>query len=109
MAKRNRSQFRIQERTAKKRKHEDSLLEGNVFQNAPEDMDENTIYSAKGSSWDEEEQDYEMVPRKNRSDTSNLVEGLPIKVNGKVERKLHKAQEKPKDDDEEDKESEEED
>ena len=41
MAKRNRSQFRIQERTAKKRKHEDSLLEGNVFQNAPEDMDEN--------------------------------------------------------------------
>ncbi|GMC32050.1 unnamed protein product [Saccharomyces cerevisiae] len=105
MAKRNRSQFRIQERTAKKRKHEDSLLEGNVFQNAPEDMDENTIYSAKGSSWDEEEQDYEMVPRKNRSDTSNLVEGLPIKVNGKVERKLHKAQEKPKDDDEEDEDS----
>ncbi|KAF4005320.1 hypothetical protein FOB22_001991 [Saccharomyces cerevisiae] len=74
-------------------------------QNAPEDMDENTIYSAKGSSWDEEEQDYEMVPRKNRSDTSNLVEGLPIKVNGKVERKLHKAQEKPKDDDEEDEDS----
>lgn len=96
MAKRNRSQFRIQERTAKKRKHEDSLLEGNAFHNVPEDINENAIYSAKGASWDEEEQDYEMVPRKNRSDTSNLVEGLPIKVNGKIERKLHKVQEKPK-------------
>ncbi|EJS42751.1 noc3p [Saccharomyces arboricola H-6] len=102
MAKRNRSQFRIQERTAKKRKQEDSLLKGGAFQDVPDDMDENSLSSAKGTSWDEEEQDYEMVPRKSRSDTSDLVEGLPIKVNGKVERTLHKAQEKPRKKEEDD-------
>ncbi|CAI4045689.1 Noc3p SKDI_12G0580 [Saccharomyces kudriavzevii IFO 1802] len=97
MAKRNRSQFRIQERTAKKRKQEDSLLEGSAFQNVPED----SMNSTKNTSWDEEEQDYERVPRKNHSDTSDLVEGLPIKINGKVERNLHKAQEKPRKNEEE--------
>ncbi|CAI1566493.1 hypothetical protein SEUBUCD646_0L00680 [Saccharomyces eubayanus] len=96
MAKRNRSQFRIQERTAKKRKQEDSLLESSAFQNVPDNIDENNINNTNGTSWDEEEQGYEMIPRKNRSDTSDLVEGLPIKINGKVERTLHKAQEKPK-------------
>lgn len=91
---RKRSQKEIQERLAKRRKEADALLETGVFQVEDTDGLENAMPSK--TSWDDEEQDYELKPRTMKGqDTENTVEGLPIKRDGKVERKMIKVQTKP--------------
>lgn len=100
MAKVKRGLKAIQERTAKKRKQQDAELLANGFQNASnfadtEDHDEH-VNRRETDSW-EEEQDYELMPRKLQGYGDEVVERLPIKVNGRIERKLHKKSSNIKD------------
>ncbi|SMN18607.1 similar to Saccharomyces cerevisiae YLR002C NOC3 Protein that forms a nuclear complex with Noc2p that binds to 66S ribosomal precursors to mediate their intranuclear transport [Maudiozyma saulgeensis] len=115
MARKNRSQFSIQERTAKKRQHEDALLASGTFDDVgeiPADMISSEVEThsrkRRSSSWDDEEQDYELKPRVLDNPEEDMVEGLPIKINGKVERNLLKRQKKKHEIEEEEEESEEE-
>lgn len=100
MARSKRNQESIKRRTAEKRKQEDDLLRSGSFQDVGElSADVNTeVYSAgrkkHRSSWDSEEQDYELQPRKLQDAEEDMVEGLPIKINGKVARNLVKRQSK---------------
>ncbi|CCF60188.1 hypothetical protein KAFR_0J01210 [Kazachstania africana CBS 2517] len=96
MARRKRSQDAIQQRTAIKRQQEDALLEGASFNEVDVDdvhYEESTRKKAR-TTWDDVEQDYELVPRKHKDAEEGMVEGLPIKINGKVERNLVKIQRK---------------
>ncbi|CCD23896.1 Noc3p NDAI_0C02360 [Naumovozyma dairenensis CBS 421] len=97
MARKKRSQEAILERTNKKRRQEDALLESGTFEDAGELSDsmiyESTVAIPK-KAWDDEEQDYELVPRKIKDVEEDMVEGLPIKINGKVERNLVKQTKK---------------
>ncbi|QEU60719.1 Noc3 [Kluyveromyces lactis] len=87
---RKRSQKEIQERLAKRRKDADALLETGLFQT--EDVEVDDRMPSK-SSWDDDEQDYELKPRTLKGqDDEDAVEGLPIKRNGKVERNMIKSQ-----------------
>lgn len=94
MVAKKRSKQAIQERTAKKRKQEDALLEGAFFHHEEMDDIEDAMPSLSKNSWENEEQDYELKPRTLKGYDAEIVEGLPIKVNGKVERKMHKANKK---------------
>lgn len=92
-----RSQKAIQDRTAKKRKQEDALLENGAFQNGDcfsnnEEEYDNFAVEKGGRSWENEEQDYELKPRTIQGYDVDMIEGLPIKINGKIERKMHKKQ-----------------
>lgn len=103
MAKNKRLQESIRRRTAEKRKHEDSLLESGSFRDIGELSVEVTNESYSGgrkkrrSSWESEEQEYELKPRKLQDDEEDMVEGLPIKIDGKVARNLVKIQKKKQD------------
>ena len=103
MAKNKRLQESIRRRTAEKRKHEDSLLESGSFRDIGELSAEVTNESYSGgrkkrrSSWESEEQEYELKPRKLQDDEEDMVEGLPIKIDGKVARNLVKIQKKKQD------------
>ncbi|CCH60813.1 hypothetical protein TBLA_0D03130 [Henningerozyma blattae CBS 6284] len=107
MARVKRSQSKIQQRTSKKRKYEDSLLENGTFNDIGEvdaaameilgqEESSSRSKSKKENKWDNELQDYELKPRtlKNYDNEEDLVEGLPIKIGGKIERKLHKKENK---------------
>lgn len=119
MAKRRRNLTAIQERTANKRQQEDAILESGTFDDVgelPADFivpTESTpsVSSRKkrGQSWDDEEQDYELKPRSLKNPEEGMVEGLPIKINGKVARNLVKRQRKndPKEEEESDEDEEE--
>ncbi|CDO93707.1 unnamed protein product [Kluyveromyces dobzhanskii CBS 2104] len=97
---RKRSQKDVQERLAKRRKEADALLETGLFQN--EDVEVDDKMPSK-SSWDNDEQDYELKPRILKGqDDEDAVEGLPIKRNGKVERNMIKSQKKNVNNSEED-------
>lgn len=95
MARSKRNQKAIQDRTAKRRKQEDAQLLNGAFQEASEILGDETNEGAfvdKPSSWENEEQDYEMIPRKLPNYGEDMVEGLPIKVNGRIERKMRQKQ-----------------
>lgn len=97
MGKGKRNQKAIQDRAAKRRKQEDAQLLNGGFQEATELLDDEVLNvdidaRQRGSSWENEEQDYEMRPRKLQDYGEDMVEGLPIKINGKIERKMHKKQ-----------------
>lgn len=97
MGKGKRNQKAIQDRAAKRRKQEDAQLLNGGFQEATELLDDEVLnvdidVRQRGSSWENEEQDYEMRPRKLQEYGEDMVEGLPIKINGKIERKMHKKQ-----------------
>lgn len=103
MARNKRTQSSIQERTAHKRKQEDAVLASGTFDDIGEipadminDIEEPVVSSRKrrAASWDDEEQDYELKPRVLNNPEEDMVEGLPIKINGKVERNLLKRQKK---------------
>lgn len=105
MARTKRGQAAIQERTAKKRKQEDNLLTTGSFFNGEIDINEspdividyeNNIPKDK-AKWDTEEQDYELRPRILKGYEDEMVEGLPIKVGDKVERRMHKSAKKKND------------
>lgn len=104
MAKNKRLQESIKRRTAEKRKYEDSLLEGGSFQDIGElsaevtTVSHGSIRKKHRSSWDSEEQEYELKPRKLQDEEEDMVEGLPIKIDGKVARNLVKRQKKRQDD-----------
>lgn len=109
MARRKRSEVSIQERTNSKRKEEDALLERGSFHDVGEmSADISTISEEPSSrkkrrpSWDSEEQAYELKPRVLVDAEKDMVEGLPIKINGKVQRNLLKKQYKKLKPDEED-------
>lgn len=103
MAKNKRLQESIKKRTAEKRKHEDILLESGSFKDIGELSAEITDTSYSGtrkkrrSSWDSEEQEYELKPRKLQNEEEDMVDGLPIKIDGKVARNLVKRQKKTQD------------
>lgn len=100
MSRRKRSQEAARERAAKRIKEQDALLDNHLFQNAMDIPEDNTTeyYEENPQNpqnpidklWDDEEQDYEMKPRKLQGYEEDVVEGLPIKINGKVERKMLK-------------------
>ncbi|SCU82735.1 LAME_0C02630g1_1 [Lachancea meyersii CBS 8951] len=85
MASRKRSQKAVQDKAAKRRKEQDALLEGGLFTREDVENIEDSTPSSK--SWDDEEQAYEMAPR-SLGYTEDEVEGLPIKVKGKIERRV---------------------
>ncbi|CCE65860.1 hypothetical protein TPHA_0N00790 [Tetrapisispora phaffii CBS 4417] len=93
MARQKRTKFAIQERTAKRRKEEDNILEhGSFFNGEYHSLSDDGEHDSVKDRWDDEEQDYELAPRKlNGYDERDMVEGLPIKVDGKVERRLHQS------------------
>lgn len=97
MARSKRNQKGIQERTAKRRKQEDAQLLTGAFQEATDQLSDGEDLEDMGStksavSWENEEQHYENIPRKMKDSEEDMVEGLPIKINGKIERKMHKKQ-----------------
>ncbi|CAR26450.1 hypothetical protein ZYGR_0H02600 [Zygosaccharomyces rouxii] len=102
MGRRKRSQSEIKAGTAKKRKQEDALLEQGGFGSAgsdisnDDDMYEDAVSkpSDDDDSWDNLEQDYEKRSRNLKHQEDNMVEGLPIKINGKIERKMIRQQPK---------------
>lgn len=100
MSRKKRSQEATRERAAKRVKDQDALLDNNVFQqalNISEDDDqyyEDISGSKDTETWENEEQDYEMRPRKLEGCDQDVVEGLPIKINGKVERKMLRKEKK---------------
>ncbi|ODV93611.1 hypothetical protein PACTADRAFT_45992 [Pachysolen tannophilus NRRL Y-2460] len=72
-----------------------------------DDEEEIIIDNDGDGQWENEEQDYELVPR-NLSSSERVVEGLPIKrLDGKIERVMRKKEEKKDKDEDEDKEEEE--
>lgn len=98
MGRRKRSRSEIKTATAKKRKQEDSLLAQGSFGPDANSTDEINYEKAAArvtqDSWDNEEQEYERKGRKLRDDEDDLVEALPIKIDGKIERKMRKQQSK---------------
>ncbi|KAL6949901.1 hypothetical protein ACO0QE_000568 [Hanseniaspora vineae] len=105
MGSKKRSQQIIQDRAAKRRKEADSLLSPGAFSleaglNAGdkelvlnEEASTAKTRRSKNATWDDEEQDYEIKPRTLKySQEDEMVEGLPIKINGKIERNVHKRQ-----------------
>lgn len=99
MGRRKRSQSNIKDAAAKRRKYEDVLLAQGSFgadgsSTADKDQYENAARKITQESWDNEEQDYEKEGRRLKGSEENLVEGLPIKVNGKIERKMRKQEPK---------------
>lgn len=111
MARSKRNLKAIQDRTAKKRKYQDDQLLENGFQDVSELIDTEDQYEdvakKRSDSW-EEEQDYELKPRKLKGYDEGMVEGLPIKVNGRIERKMRKKQGKDADEKEQEEEESEE-
>lgn len=105
MGRRKRSQSEVKADTVKKRKQEDVLLQQGTFQpgngsdisSEGEQAEDNYRNGVSGNSddesWDNLEQEYGKRSRKLR-DQENMVEGLPIKINGKIERKIIKPQAK---------------
>lgn len=120
MARTKKSQDSIKKRTAEKRKQEDALLAGGTFEDVGELSAEisTDIYNVgrkkQRSSWDSEEQDYELRPRKLQDAEEGMVEGLPIKINGMVARNLvtkqtkHAVKKQEEEEEEEEEESDEE-
>lgn len=102
MSRRKRSQSQIQADTAKRHKQQDALLERGSFGSTGEDISDNDgdMYedavprASDDDSWDNLEQDYEKRSRTLENQEQNMVEGLPIKINGKIERKMIKQQPK---------------
>ena len=100
MARNRRVTAAIQRRTAARREKEDALLAAGSFQGIDQETNADFDVLSKGtetrkkrrSSWSEVEQEYELRPRKMANTEDDLVEGLPIKVNGKIERKLTKRE-----------------
>lgn len=88
MAGKKRSKSAIEERTGKRRKQEDELLAGGFF--TKEQIQDIGDSTPSKNSWEDDEQDYELKPR-SLAYTADVVEGLPIKINGKVERVLHEV------------------
>ncbi|KAG2732274.1 hypothetical protein G9P44_004691 [Scheffersomyces stipitis] len=73
-----------QEKRKKAKQEKDSLLSTGLFQNNIGEEREND--SNVPNDWDNEEQDYELRPRKLKN-SGKVVEGLPIKTSeGKIER-----------------------
>ncbi|AGO11292.1 AaceriACR032Cp [[Ashbya] aceris (nom. inval.)] len=99
MANKKRSQKAIQERTDKKRKLQDAQLESGLFGADVSSIDVGEEMPARITSdkWEDNEQDYELKPRRMQDSEVEMVEGLPIKVNGKLERKMRVVQHAPKD------------
>lgn len=97
MANKKRSQKAIQERTDKKRKLQDAQLENGLFGADVNSIDIGEEMPAKIASgkWEDNEQDYELKPRRMQDSEHELVEGLPIKINGKLERKMRVVQRAP--------------
>ncbi|SCU96941.1 LANO_0E14774g1_1 [Lachancea nothofagi CBS 11611] len=85
MGSKKRSQKAAEDRASKRRKEQDALLENGLF--TREDVEDIDDSIPNKKSWDDEEQDYEMKPR-NLGQSQDHVEGLPIKVKGKVERRM---------------------
>lgn len=84
MSRKKRTKQDILERTNKRRKQEDALLITGFVSTSEK---ENKMVKTKPlGSWEDQEQNYELLPRKLKGDDTDLVEGLPIKVNGIVER-----------------------
>lgn len=96
---RKRSQKEVRERAAKRRRDADAALETGIFQNDVSDLDDNMPTKR---SWEDEEQDYELIPRILKGTDSEAIEGLPIKINGKVERNMIKIEGKKLKDNKED-------
>lgn len=93
MARKSKSLKLIEERNKKRQLEQDSLLQPGSFNNLDNveeeyQADEGRRNKKAKQSWDDEEQSYELQPRKLRNDGEEMVEGLPIKINGKVERQL---------------------
>ncbi|AMD22766.1 HHL004Wp [Eremothecium sinecaudum] len=110
MAVRKRSQKSIQDRTAKRRKEEDALLQNGLFHKDVSEFDiGDEMPSLSSKTWENEEQDYELKPRNMKNDEKDFVEGLPIKVNGKVERKVREVKRPAKPEEDSSSEEEEED
>ncbi|EDO14368.1 hypothetical protein Kpol_178p2 [Vanderwaltozyma polyspora DSM 70294] len=103
MARNKRSQVAIQERTAKKRKQEDQLLQGGGFTDVGDisDVEDGSMID----TWETEEQDYELRPRSLKGYEEDVVEGLPVKVDGKITRKMRKKNERLKENEKEKEES----
>ncbi|CCK73033.1 Noc3p KNAG_0M01800 [Huiozyma naganishii CBS 8797] len=101
MARKNkRLQENIQKKTAEKRKQEDALLQDGGFQDVgelsaviePEHEGAAPSRKRRHTSWEDEEQVYELKPRKIQNNEENMVEGLPIKINGMVARNMVERQ-----------------
>ncbi|SCV03573.1 LAMI_0H09252g1_1 [Lachancea mirantina] len=86
MGKNKRSRGLAQERLAKRRKEDDALLENGLFLQEDVGNLEDKIPTDK--QWEDEEQDYELQPRKIQDYDEDLVEGLPVKVKGKILRQV---------------------
>ena len=89
MAGNKRSKRAAEDRAAKRRKEQDSLLENGVFTRSEAQDIDDSVPTKK--SWDDEEQDYEMKPRTLAGYAEETIEGLPIKVKGKIERRVMKV------------------
>ncbi|CEP62727.1 Noc3p LALA0_S06e02344g [Lachancea lanzarotensis] len=85
MGSRKRSQKAVQDKAAKRRKEQDALLEGGLF--TRDEVENIKDATPAKNSWDDDEQAYEMAPR-SLGYGEDQVEGLPIKVKGKVERRI---------------------
>lgn len=103
MGSRKRSQSEVKAAIVKKRKHEDALLEQGSFGATSKDIsDDDDMYEdavskqSDDDSWENLEQDYEKRSRTLRNQEDTMVEGLPIKINGKIERKMIKQEPKKK-------------
>lgn len=90
------AQYAIQKRTAKKRDEEDQLLQTGSFQDVGElstdvlSHQEGSKRKRNRSSWENEEQDYERKTRQLNDVEEDMVEGLPIKIDGKITRNMVK-------------------
>ncbi|KAM3164837.1 Nucleolar complex-associated protein 3 [Lachancea thermotolerans] len=89
MGSKKRSQRVAEDKASKRRKEQDSLLEGGIFTREDVQEIEDSIPAKK--SWDDEEQDYERKPRKLAGYPEDNIERLPIKVGAKVERRIVRA------------------
>lgn len=92
-----RAQFVIQKRTSKKRDEEDLLLQNGSFQDVGELSTDvpSHLLAYEGPkrkknrlSWEDEEQDYEKKARQLKDNEADMIEGLPIKIDGKITRNM---------------------
>ncbi|KAK6454312.1 nuclear export of pre-ribosomes [Scheffersomyces xylosifermentans] len=82
------------EKRKKAKQHQDSQLSTGLFSSNVQDSDDESA-NDMDNDWENEEQDYELKPRKLAS-SANLVEGLPIKTSeGKIERVVREVKEEP--------------
>ncbi|KAL3241869.1 Noc3p [Nakaseomyces bracarensis] len=95
MARKNKAQV-YEDRKRKRQQEQDLLLETGAFSGVEGEITQEYVEAEadhgrrnkKARSWDDEEQSYELQPRKVQEDEYDMVEGLPIKINGKIERKM---------------------